>query len=211
MLTTTEKIPALIKLEKSVTLLKKTLKVSEEKGRLPSQFWVAGGAVLAAIAGEKINDYDIFSPHPERIIAVLEESPDYSKGKKVDGYFHNFHDNFGNMIQIITKVNVASPAVIFEIFDYTIVCGAWDGETFYCHDRFWQDVATRRLVVNALPYPLKSMERMSKYSARGYKPCPIGLMLLARAINNLKIDWDNPKDNEISFYPDGTPRFNGVD
>lgn len=209
MLTITEKIPALLKLERSVKLLRSSLDAAND--RLPCRFWVAGGAVLAAIAGERINDYDIFSPHPQRLIAILDECGKYKRGKSVDGFFQNYHDEYGNTIQIITRVNVSSPEIIFEIFDYTIVCAAWDGNTFYCHDRFWQDVATRRLVVNALPYPLKSMERMAKYSARGYKACPIGLLLLAQAINALKIDWTNPKDNEISFYPDGTPRFPGVD
>jgi hypothetical protein len=209
MLTTTEKIPALLKLDRSVKLLRSSL--DADKDRLPCQFWVAGGAVLAAIAGERINDYDIFSPHPQRLIAILDATPAYKKGKSDDGFFQNYTDQFGNTIQIITRVSVASPSVIFEIFDYTIVCAAWDGQTFYCHDRFWQDVSTRRLVVNALPYPLKSMERMAKYASRGYKPCPIGLLALARAINSLQIDWNNPKDNEISFYPDGTPRFAGVD
>lgn len=209
MLTITEKIPALLKLERSVKLLRNSL--DADKDRLPCRFWVAGGAVLAAITGEKINDYDIFSPHPQRLIAILDVSPDYTRGKSVDGFFTNYTDKYGNIIQIITRVEVASPSVIFEIFDYTIVCAAWDGEVFYCHERFWQDVATRRIVVNALPYPLKSMERMTKYAARGYTPCPIGILTLAKAINALKIDWNNPKDNELSFYPDGTPRFLGID
>lgn len=209
MLTTTEKIPALMELRRSVTRLKE-ISDSPILGK-KFVFWVAGGAVTAAVAGERINDYDIFSPHPQRIISELESQAEYVKGKSVEGFFTNFTDKYGNTIQVITRVAVESPRAIFEIFDYTIVCGAWDGTTFYCHDRFWQDIATRRLVVNALPYPLKSMERMAKYSSRGYRACPVGLMQLAQAINGLKIDWTNPKDNEISFYPDGTPRFNGVD
>lgn len=209
MLTTTEKIPALMKLWRSVTRLKE-ISDSPILGK-KFVFWVAGGAVTAAVAGERINDYDIFSPHPQRIISELESQAEYVKGKSVEGFFTNFTDKYGNTIQVITRVAVESPRAIFEIFDYTIVCGAYDGETFYCHDRFWQDVATRRLVMNSLTFPLKTLERVAKYSRRGYKACPFGLLDLCKTINRLQIDWDAPDQNHLAFYPDGTPRFNGVD
>jgi hypothetical protein len=38
-----------------------------------------------------------------------------------------------------------------------------------------------------------------------------GLVNKTIAINNLTIDWENPDENSIEFYPDGTPKFNGID
>lgn len=200
----------MITIQESIPNLKRLDSVITDLNNLNSnlKFWVAGGAITSAVTNEKINDYDIFSPDPELIINVLLAS-------SVQATFET--ENFVNFrfknkkIQIIKRYKPHSPEEIFEKFDFTVVCGAYDGKNFYCHDRFWQDVANRKLVVNATTFPLKTMERVAKYARRGYKPCPVGLLKIARAINEMKIDWDNPDENQLSFYSDGTPRFIGVD
>jgi hypothetical protein len=205
-----EKIPALAPLNKIIDEINDLLNQGEgqENESKPIKYWIAGGAVTAAITGDKINDFDIFSPTPELLRDKLKEAIGYST------FEHDFFTNFyvsNQKVQVITRYSPESQEAIFNTFDFTINCGAYDGLTFAHHDRFWQDIATKRLVVNELFFPLKTMERVAKYSRRGYKVCPVGLLNIAKAINALQIDWDNPSENDLSFYPDGTPRFMGPD
>jgi hypothetical protein len=205
-----EKIPALAPLNKIVDEINDLLdqKEGQKNESKPIKYWIAGGAVTAAITGDKINDFDLFSPTPELLRDRLKEAIGYST------FEHEFFTNFwvdSQKVQVITRYSPESQEDIFNTFDFTINCGAYDGLTFAHHDRFWQDVATKRLVVNELFFPLKTMERVAKYSRRGYKVCPTGLLNIAKAINALEIDWDNPSENALSFYPDGTPRFTGPD
>lgn len=158
---------------------------------------------------KKINDYDIFSNDSENIISIL-------KAEKVvctfeTEYFTNFYLDNNTKIQIIKRYSPKTFKEIFDVFDFTIVCGAYDGIKFECHERFFQDIATKRLVINTLRFPLKTLERICKYSRRGYTACPVGLLRLAQSIRNLDIDWNNPDENLLSFYPNGTFRFSGID
>lgn len=41
--------------------------------------------------------------------------------------------------------------------------------------------------------------------------CPVGLAEILKKINLNPIDWENPDENELEFYPDGTPTFRGLD
>lgn len=205
-----EKIPALAPLNKIIDEINDLFdqKEGQENADKPIKYWIAGGAITAAITGEKINDYDLFSPTPDKLKEKLQEAIGYNT------FEHEFFTNFwvdSQKVQVITRYAPESPQALFNTFDFTINCGAYDGLTFAHHDRFWQDIATKRLVINQLFFPLKTMERLTKYAGRGYKPCPHGLMAVAKAINALEIDWDNPNENDLQFYPDGTPRFMGPD
>lgn len=203
MIQTSDKIPNFQRLNTVISDIKNKLADYSEE-----TFWIAGGAITSCVTNEKINDYDVFSPNPDLIIDVFLKK-DVPVTFETE-HFTNFKIN-NKKIQVIRRYKFNSPSEIFDNFDFTIVCGAYDGENFYCHDRFWQDIANRRLVINGLSFPLKTLERVAKYSKRGYTACPFGLLKIAKAIHGMKIDWDNPDENQLSFYPDGTVRFVGVD
>lgn len=210
MIEVTDPIPNLAPLNSVIDEINDLLdqKEGQANAEKPIKFWVAGGAITSAITGEKINDYDLFSPTPRKLRDALKKAIGYAS------FEHEFFTNFwvnNTKIQVITRYEPESPQAIFNTFDFTIVCGAYDGKTFYAHDRFWQDIATKRLVIPGLYFPLKTLERVAKYSRRGYTVCPVGLMELAKAIQALEVDWDNPDENHLAFYPDGTPRFMGPD
>jgi hypothetical protein len=78
-------------------------------------------------------------------------------------------------------------------------------------ERFYIDNAQKRLVVKALPKPLSTMKRAIKFAGRGYAMCPVALAKILKKIQESPIDWSNPSQNEIEFYPDGTPTFPGLD
>jgi hypothetical protein len=173
------------------------------------KYWIAGGALTAAMSGDKINDYDIFSPDPELVIAKLKEAIGYWTFQCDD--FTNFCVD-GYRVQVITKYKPKTPQELFSTFDFTICKASYDGVTMCMHDRFWQDLATKRLVLDEnILFPLKTLERIGKYCGRGYSACSVGLLALAKSIHALTIDWDNPNENQLSYYPDGTVRFTGID
>lgn len=220
---TTEEIPALHHMQRLIDLIKQyqieyhkehPLKSSSianmqliERSAIP-KFWIAGGAIHSAITGSRVNDYDLFSDYPYAVTAAI-EAAGHTPSFQTDHFANYYVDGF--KVQVIYRYSPNDPQELFDTFDFTIVCGAYDGQTFYCHDRFWQDVAAKRLVVSGVMFPLRIMERMAKYAKKGYTPCPVGLLAIAKAIHALDIDWDDPDQNHLTFYTNGTPRFTGPD
>ena len=90
MIETIEKIPALAPLNKIIDEINELLGQKEAQGNAdkPIEYWIAGGAITAAITGTEINDYDIFSPTPEKLKQKLQEAG----AKKT--FEHAFFTNF---------------------------------------------------------------------------------------------------------------------
>jgi hypothetical protein len=178
-----------------------------KRDRLP--FWFAGGALSDLARGTMFKDIDVFTPNPALVLERLAEC-DIKPYYQIEGHVANFVIK-GHTVQLVLGYSPSSPDAIIDLFDFTAVCGVYTPDGFTCHPRFWQDNATKRLVINNLPKPLSTLERITKYCRKGFRCCPIGLSRVARTINEMTIDWDNPKENEMQFYPDGTPRFMGID
>lgn len=171
-------------------------------------FWLAGGSILSLLKSAKVNDWDLFSNDPKSVI-------DWLKSKDTPLTFEN--DMVANFkwgrhkVQVIKKYTYPNMAATIENFDFTCICAAYNGNEFVCHERFYLDAAQQRLVINKHKLPLSTLQRAIKYSRRGYVLCPKALASICRAINELEIDWNNPDQNMIEFYPDGTPTFKGID
>jgi hypothetical protein len=173
-----------------------------------TKFWVAGGCFIGIVTGSKIKDVDVFAPDPASVIDEF----------KLRGYKEAFENDWvknfkheGFIIQVIKKYVYETPQKTIEDFDFTIVSAAYDGKSFTTRERFYLDVAQRRIVITNLVKPLNTLKRALKYANRGFVMCPVALSRLAKKINILKIDWEKRDQNVIDFYPDGTPTFRGID
>lgn len=176
---------------------------------LPEGCWIAGGCMRSFLVGEKAKDIDIFTAEPDRVIEFLASKEGFKKTFGND-FFQNFkHKDL--TYQVIKKYVYQNPQDTIDSFDFTLISAAYSKEGFISHERFYLDNAQKRLVIHNLPLPLSTLKRSLKYTSRGYRLCPVSLSRLARAINELKIDWENPDQNQIDFYPDGTPTFRGKD
>lgn len=179
-----------------------------KKKKSKPSIYIAGGCFSSLLAGRKVKDIDVFTNKQDAVIEALKDAG-------IEPTFKNdwvFNFKIGKFtVQVIRAYEYNDPVKLIESFDFTIVCAAYDGESLYVDERFFIDNAQRRLVIKALPKPLSTMQRMMKYASRGYRVCPRGLAELAKAVNKMEIDWDNPDDNKIEFYPDGTPKFLGLD
>jgi hypothetical protein len=175
-------------------------------GQTP-HFWIAGGAVLSCITNSPIKDFDIYSPDPEKLVSLLREAStrndldpkQYCKFEltlDVPGYVANFTDQNGRIIQIVRSIQPQNVDQLLWTFDFTVVCGAYDGIYFDADSRFFRDIARRKIVVNNLRYPLRAMERMVKYVSRGYSIETEEMLKIAKAIDGGVADW-NAKDHSI--------------
>jgi hypothetical protein len=161
----------------------------------PAQVMCAGGYVRSCISGEKINDMDLFCPTPE---LSLQFATELAKGGKIytTGNAHTVPRKRGITIQFIHRWSYDAVADLLASFDFTIACGAFwyygDSWRSLCHDRFYQDLAARRLIYTS---PKRnedaggSMLRVLKFYQRGYR-IPLDSMGAVIARLNEGVDKD---------------------
>lgn len=141
--------------------------------------FVGGGFIRACVAGEHINDVDLFCPagHADELAKELiaEQKADpklvHSSGNAITLRC------FNPAIQIIHRWDFNKPEAVAESFDFT-VCSAvifWtnaSGWQSHCNGRFYQDLAAKRLCYMS---PKRnedaggSVLRVLKYYQRGYR------------------------------------------
>lgn len=167
--------------------------------------WIAGGALRDYFSiGYPQSDIDIFFPNE----GEYQKLKDFfeSKGlevqyenEKVCVFFFNKH-KFD-----LVKVFFSGPHETISEFDFTVCCCAVDEDDVYMHADFFPDLARRRLIINKLPFPLSTLQRLQKYIKKGYSICNGGLLDLSKGIAGL--DLTRPEVNTFEFYADGSPRF----
>lgn len=173
--------------------------------RLPSICWVGGGCVRDFFSiGYMSSDIDVYFPNEEELLKARE----WLEDNQIDIKFENekivmFYMN--NQKFEFVKVYFDSPMATIQEFDFTVCCCAVSKEDVFIHETFFMDLAKRRLVINKLPFPLSTLQRLQKYFKKGYWICNGGLLDIARAI--AKLDFENPSENHLQFYSDGKPRF----
>jgi len=174
--------------------------------------WIAGGALRSYFSkGYVDSDIDVFFVYKlqfEIVRDILIKNNDVKTGYS-DENISNFYYK-GKKIQLISRFYYNNMQDCINSFDFTVTCCAIDidGKIIH-HPRFFQDLAMRKLVINKLPFPIATLERLQKYIKKGYSICNGGLLEIVNAIRNLN-DKDM-KSNHLEFYPDGTPRFKRID
>jgi hypothetical protein len=171
--------------------------------------WIAGGCMRSWLVGDRVKDVDIFSEDPEETLRAFKANDNYTAGRENDFIAHFYRDKL--RYEIIKKYAFSNQQETIDNFDFTIIAACFGPDGLVVDERFYIDNAQRRLVVKQLLKPLSTMRRALKFTGRGYRICPKGLARIMRAIQENPIDWDNPKANDIEFYPDGTPAFRGLD
>lgn len=163
--------------------------------------WLAGGALRSLLAGEKLDsDLDLFFPDQ----AAFEVAAAAAEAKGATVTFENDNtrriklDGF-RPIDLVKKFFPSATGVI-EAFDFTVSCVAMDESFLYYHDTFFIDLAQRRLMINALPYPLSTMHRVQKYVRRGFRICPQETLKIATALKGVDLPAVG-EEATSEFYP----------
>lgn len=169
-----------------------------QKPEFRSQAFIAGGFIRGMIAGEEAKDIDVFCTTPEIAIALAKAlAPEHIKTD-------NAYTIPGRIpIQIIFKWTFKTAAEVANNFDFSI-CSAviwfnseWDS---YVHDRFYKDLAAKRLFYLNPEGDHEaggSMLRVLKYYRRGYKiPLPSLGAIIARLLAKIDLDQCDIDDEE---------------
>lgn len=142
--------------------------------------FIAGGAVLSTVTRQEISDYDVYPKTRKAKIdlltsmiedntAVLVKLSSNAATFKLNGYKNEQGQRI--IVQIVLG-EFPTPESIFERFDFTVCMGAYDVDekSWYFHDCFWSDIASKTLHFNENTlYPLNSLIRTNKYIQKGYK------------------------------------------
>lgn len=155
---------------------------------------LAGGACLSIFTGARVNDLDFYVKDVSQLEFVKEFiiSCGYDEVfRSINAVTYRRKTKAGKKysLQLITKFT-GEPADIFDWFDFTITNAAYDFEFFQFAfgNRFWPDVAARRLVYGGKShYPICALHRTKKYQERGYTVSGATLMHIALSILQLEI------------------------
>ena len=174
--------------------------------------WVAGGSVRAWFASERIYDIDLFfSDEAIRNFAlkyILEKGGElvYENGN-VDKVKYNDH-----IFDFCKKYYGDAEDCISE-FDYTVSQAAVTVDDFVCDDRFFMDLASKRLAFNKITYSASTLYRFQKYVRKGYWMCKGEMVKLIQALQLDETDFSEEAAEEaIEDHSDsGTNPFPGID
>lgn len=152
--------------------------VELKKSLARDKIMLAGGALLSIIMRGKVNDLDFYMydidgrpgfeallvTHGYKISLSSTNAITYQRTTKTNGRSKKF------TIQLITRFK-GTPDEVLSTFDFTVtkVLYSFYEEEFYFGDRFWLDLAARRLVYSGCSsFPLCALHRLNKYSKKGF-------------------------------------------
>lgn len=154
----------------------------------------AGGFIRSRIAGEVVQDIDLFVSTAEDAKAVASQ---LANGEKVYETKNAFSVDVGSRsVQLIHRWTFTSPSECIQSFDFTVARSAiwWDGVTWksLCDDRFYPDLAAGRLVY-CCPERNEdaggSILRALKFAGRGYRIPPSELgKVIARLMSAVDME-----------------------
>lgn len=163
---------------------------------------MVGGGFLRAIvsAGEQPSDIDVFAWSPEDAHTLAAHLAAYEDGRTHATENAITVKGYGLPVQFIHRWTFEEPEEMLASFDFTIACAAfwWDdlseNWTSLCDDRFYADVAAKRLVYRSPvreEEPGGSMLRVLKFYQKGYRiPLDsLGAIISRLVFGNLEIDY----------------------
>lgn len=170
---------------------------SQVREAMNESVFLAGGFIRAVISGEPVNDLDFHATGPARVDSFA---------TSLEGVYKTLRQSTRNAhtvlalgmpdIQVIQRWTFLSLEDCIRSFDYTIAqagivktSAGWRG---VCCDRFYRDVAAKRLVYTAPDRDEDaggSLLRAFKFVKRGYYISPEDLSkVMARALRGLRVD-----------------------
>lgn len=162
---------------------------------------LAGGALRALVdTSEEIMDYDLFVLD-QGVIPKLKADLEDIGYKLVfecpKGQLYTYKNSEGTKVQIINKRPYRDCEDLIASFDITACCAAYDGNTFYTHDRFVFDNLNKLINLNKVEYPNATLRRIVKYSNKGFKLSNAACTTFTTTVNSMILTEDNSE-----FYID---------
>lgn len=182
-------------------VVKRLPKAVRELLKERDNIFLAGGFIRAVIAGEEVNDIDLFAPNKDVAYLVVKQISESNgandKIHTTDNAYTVIHK--GTPVQVIHRWTFETAHECVQSFDFTIASAAIyhriGGWRSTCHENFYQDLAAKRLIY-LCPQRNEdaggSILRVLKFYQRGYR-IPLDSMgaVLARLVKGVdfaKID-----------------------
>lgn len=164
----------------------------------PGQVFLAGEFIWACVAGEAVADFDLFAPSKDLAELVAFKLDGARKWTSENAVTVHAKEPNTPPTQVIHRWTYARPEDLVESFDFTVAkaavwCAGTSGWKSTCHDDFYADLASKRLVYVS---PVRnedasgSMLRVLKFYQKGYR---IPLDSLAAVIARLVAGVDQSK------------------
>jgi hypothetical protein len=161
---------------------------------VPDGTFLAGGAALSLMTGNKINDLDLYFASREAVAEFIEENSGV--------YLHSVTDKsislslsttkYGTKeFQLIYFDSYSNADEIFSDFDYTCCMCAYsfDDKQFYFHTDFWEHLGAKKLAFSpSTKFPIISLLRVEKYQQKGFSISNGELRKIALAISKLNLE-----------------------
>lgn len=173
--------------------------------------WIAGGALRDWFETGKLteSDIDFFSNTRTdlcKTLLVLRKKYKFRVFAINKRVIKGWCTIGGKNVKVdLIKILFDNPEHTIDQFDFTVCCWAVDRNKVVYHPSAPFDLLHKRLVINNLPFPLSTFQRMQKYLKRGYWICNGGMLEIAKAMG--QVDFSDATQNVIEMYPDGSPRF----
>lgn len=138
---------------------------------LSNDVWLAGGALRSVIGKEPIADYDMFFRSElaaAKTRVELEHKGAETIFKCPEGKLTTYKLD-GMKIQCITENYYIRAFDLMDSFDITACRYACDHTFFWSHYSSIRDTKKKQINLYSIDYPVASMKRVAKYSAKGYR------------------------------------------
>lgn len=161
---------------------------------IPDGTFLAGGAVLSLMTGNKINDLDLYFASRATVAEFIEENSGV--------YLHSVTDKsislslsttkYGTKeFQLIYFDSYSNADEIFRDFDFSVCQCAYsfDDKQFYFHVDFWEHLGAKKLVFSpSTKFPIISLLRVEKYQQKSFSIGNGELRKIALAISKLNLE-----------------------
>lgn len=172
----------------------------------PARIFLAGGSIRSRVAGEPVSDYDLWG-QDKPSLGNFAELFAAKRGVRVMATENAYTilSEGRTPVQFITRWVFQRPEECAESFDFTIASaavwfehGLWQS---YCHESFYQDLASKRLVY-MMPARNEdaggSLMRVQKFIRRGYSISPGNLAaVIARLTMRISCNSFSACDEEM--------------
>lgn len=161
--------------------------------------YLSGGALTSIVTGKEVNDFDIYFPNRESLLAVVREfQGDNTHCCFISEKSITYAVTEGGVpvtIQLIYYDFYKSAKAIWKHFDYSVNMATLDFHRgkLYTHKDFMLHNSQRYLDFNKnTKFPMISALRIQKYKDRGYHISRTQYMKIMMAVNKLKLNsWED--------------------
>jgi hypothetical protein len=136
---------------------------------------IAGGSIVSLLTNTSINDYDIYTDNPQKVMSVLITSTTYLNIYETDNATTITRLEKEKIIkyQIVNTINTTDPSILLKTFDFICCSICYDGINFYANKQFLSDLLGKTLTLNEYAsdrFSFKTYKRMIKYMKKGFYP-----------------------------------------